>query len=83
MPLIILYLIGCSSDLEDLKKYLNSFYNVKNNVMNKKPVNVQEQLVIENGVPYKFYYVPIENTLKMMLSDSLVMDNLFKWHNSK
>lgn len=51
--------------------------------MSNKPINVKEQVVIENSIPYKFYYVPFEDTLKMMLSDDLVMEQLFEWHNSK
>ena len=71
-----------ASELQELSAYTNSFYNVKQNVLARTGINYKEQSVTENGVEYKFYYIPIEATLKLVLTNEIAMDHILEWNQS-
>jgi thiamine pyrophosphokinase len=48
----------------------------------KNGLVVEEESVIEDGVKYKFYKIPIESTLRLVLSNETVMEQLFEFHKS-
>lgn len=72
-----------SSVLQELESFTNSFYNVKQNVAGRTGINVREESVIENGEVYKYYYIPIEATLKLVLGNETAMEYIFEWNQSK
>ena len=41
---------------------------------------MKEKTVYINEVAHKYYYLPISNTLKQILSDPIAMDYIMKFH---
>lgn len=58
-------------------------YMVKQNVSSRKGINARAEQVEVNGKVYEFYYIPIEESLNLILSNEIIMEHLFDWHNSE
>jgi hypothetical protein len=72
-----------TSELEQLSAtYCNSMYSVMETVMKRKGIVFKREIVEKDGVSYDFCYIPIEQTLRQILSDHTAMEHLYEWHQS-